>query len=120
MRTSDSERPATVLMDLSGLIIDSTGSAIAERKTSATALAEAFYAKIESDDSKIGAYLILSKERALAKAAVIDALAGKGETLPPLAEVSVGIKDILVSNNIRTTDCSVFLGYLVPRFVYYC
>src|SRR2546422_4743344 len=46
---------------------------------------EAFYTKIESDDPKIGAYLILSKGRALAKAAQIDALAEKGEALPPLA-----------------------------------
>jgi len=103
-------------MDLSGLTIDSTRSAIAERKTSATALAEAFYAKIESDDPKIGAYLILSKERALSKAAQIDALAGKGEALPPLAGVPVGIKDVLVTKDIRTTAGSKILGNYVPPY----
>src|SRR5436305_3768720 len=103
-------------MDLSGLTIDSTRSAIAERKTSATALAEAFYAKIESDDPKIGAYLILSKERALAKAAEIDALAGKVEALPPLVRVPVGIKDVLVTKNIRTTAGSKILGNYVPPY----
>jgi len=55
-------------MNLTGLTIDAARSAVAERTSSAAALAEAFYAKIESDDPKIGAYLILSKERALAKA----------------------------------------------------
>ena len=103
-------------MDLSGLTIDSTRSAIAERKTSATALAEAFYAKIESDDPKIGAYLILSKEHALAKAAEIDALVGKGEALPPLAGVPVGIKDVLVTKDIRTTAGSKILGNYVPPY----
>ena len=103
-------------MDLSGLTIDSTRSAIAERKTSATALAEAFYAKIESDDPKIGAYLILSKEHALAKVAEIDALAGKGEALPPLAGVPVGIKDVLVTKDIRTTAGSKILGNYVPPY----
>jgi aspartyl-tRNA(Asn)/glutamyl-tRNA(Gln) amidotransferase subunit A len=103
-------------MDLRGLTIDSTRSAIAERKTSATVLAEAFYAKIESDDPKIGAYLILSKERAFAKAAQIDALAEKGEALPPLAGVPVGIKDVLVTKDIRTTAGSKILGNYVPPY----
>jgi len=103
-------------MDLSGLTIDSTRSAIAERKTSATALAEAFYAKIESDDPKIGAYLILSKERALAKAAQIDALAEKGDALPSLAGVPVGIKDVLVTKGVRTTAGSEILGNYVPPY----
>jgi len=103
-------------MDLSGLTIDSTRSAIAERKTSATALAEAFYAKIESDDQKIGAYLILSKERALAKAAQIDALAEKGDALPSLAGVPVGIKDVLVTKGVRTTAGSKILGNYVPPY----
>ena len=55
-------------MNLAGLTIDASRSAVAERKTSAAALAEAFYKKIDSDDPKIGAYLIFAKERALAKA----------------------------------------------------
>src|SRR5947209_11853097 len=103
-------------MELTGLTIDSTRSAIAERKTSATALAEAFYAKIESDDPKIGAYLILSKERALAKAAEIDRLAEKGGKLPPLAGVPVGIKDVLVTKGVRTTAGSKILGNHIPPY----
>src|SRR5438045_7247384 len=103
-------------MNLTGLTIDSARSAIADRRTSAAALADEFYAKIESDDPKIGAYLILSKERALSKAAQIDALAGKGEALPPLAGVPVGIKDVLVTKDIRTTAGSKILGNYVPPY----
>ena len=103
-------------MNITGLTIDSARSAIAERKTSATALAEAFYAKIESDDSKIGAYLVLSKERALAKAAEVDRAAEKGEKLPPLAGVPVGIKDVLVTKGVRTTAGSKILGNYVPPY----
>jgi aspartyl-tRNA(Asn)/glutamyl-tRNA(Gln) amidotransferase subunit A len=103
-------------MDLTGLTIDVARSAVAERKTSATALAQNFYAKIESDDPKIGAYLALSKERALAKATEIDALAQKGDALPPLAGVPVGIKDVLVTKGIRTTAGSKILGSYVPPY----
>jgi aspartyl-tRNA(Asn)/glutamyl-tRNA(Gln) amidotransferase subunit A len=103
-------------MNLTGLTIDSARSAVLERKTTAAALTEAFYAKIGSDDSKIGAYLILSRERALAKAAEIDRLVEKGEKLPPLAGVPVGIKDVLVTKGVRTTAGSKILGNYVPPY----
>src|SRR4051812_6079932 len=103
-------------MDLTGLTIDCARSAVAERKTSALALAEAFYAKIESDDPKIGAYLILSHERGLEKAAEIDRLAAKGEQLPPLAGVPVGIKDVMVTRGVRTTAGSKILKNYIPPY----
>jgi aspartyl-tRNA(Asn)/glutamyl-tRNA(Gln) amidotransferase subunit A len=103
-------------VELTSLTIDAARSAVQERKTSATALAEAYYAKIESDDPKIGAYLTLSKERAMAKAAEMDALAAKGETLPPLGGVPVGIKDVMVTRGVRTTAGSKILGNYVPPY----
>jgi aspartyl-tRNA(Asn)/glutamyl-tRNA(Gln) amidotransferase subunit A len=103
-------------MNLTGLTIDSARSAIAAGKISASALAETFYAKIESDDPKIGAYLILSKERALAKAEQIDGLAKRGDGLPPLAGVPVGIKDVMVTKDVRTTAGSKILGNYVPPY----
>ena len=103
-------------MDLRNLTIDAARSAVIEGKTSATALAQSFFAKIESDDPKIGAYLMLSKERALAKAAEIDDLAKKDEKLPPLAGVPVGIKDVLVTRGVRTTAGSKILGNYVPPY----
>src|SRR5436190_1854803 len=103
-------------MELTGLTIDSARSSVAEGKTSATALAELFYAKIESDDPKIGAYLMLSKERALAKAAEVDSLVRKGENLPPLAGVPVAIKDVMVTKGVRTTAGSKILGNYIPPY----
>src|SRR3954467_11203536 len=103
-------------MDLIGLTIDSARSAVAERKTSALALAEAFYAKIKSDDPKIGAYVILSHERGLEKAAAIDQLLKKGAELPPLAGVPVGIKDVMVTRGVRTTAGSKILGNYIPPY----
>src|SRR6185437_12088490 len=103
-------------MDLKNLTIDAARSAVAEGKTSATALAQAFYAKIESDDPKIGAFLMLAKERGLAKAAEIDSLVKKGDKLPPLAGVPVGIKDVLVTKGVRTTAGSKILSNYVPPY----
>src|ERR1700690_1364775 len=111
-----STRNDRFLMDLKSLTIDAARSAVQEGKTTATALAEMFYAKIEMDDSKIGAFLVLSKERALAKAAEIDRLGEKGEKLPPLSGVPVGIKDVLVTKGVRTTAGSKILGNYVPPY----
>jgi aspartyl-tRNA(Asn)/glutamyl-tRNA(Gln) amidotransferase subunit A len=103
-------------MDLKSLTIDAARSAVQERKISAIALAESFYAKIESDDRQIGAYLELSKDRALAKAAEMDALADKGEKLPPLGGVPVGIKDVMVTRGVRTTAGSKILDNYIPPY----
>lgn len=103
-------------MNLNLLTIDAARSAVQERTTSAAALAESFYAKIENDDPKIGAFLTLSKERALTKAAEIDAFAVKGEKLPPLGGVPVGIKDVMVTKGVRTTAGSKILGNYVPPY----
>jgi aspartyl-tRNA(Asn)/glutamyl-tRNA(Gln) amidotransferase subunit A len=103
-------------MDLTLLTIDQARSAVQEQRTSASALAEAYYAKIESDDPKIGAYLTLSKDRALAKAAEIDGLAAKGEKLPPLGGVPVGIKDVMVTKGVRSTAGSKILGNYIPPY----
>ena len=103
-------------MELKSLTIDAARSGVQTRTTSATALAESLYRKITSDDPSIGAYLTLSRERALARAAAIDQLAAKGEALPPLAGVPVGIKDVMVTRGVRTTAGSKILGNYIPPY----
>jgi aspartyl-tRNA(Asn)/glutamyl-tRNA(Gln) amidotransferase subunit A len=82
----------------------------------ATALAESCYARIERDDPKIGAFLTLSKERALAKADEVDQRAKRGDELPALAGVPVAIKDVLVTEGTRTTAGSKILGNYIPPY----
>src|SRR5712671_5407650 len=103
-------------MNLELLTIDAARSAVQERKTSAAMLTESFYAKIQSDDPKIGAFLTLCKDRALAKAAEMDALAARGEKLPPLGGVPIAIKDVMVTKGVRTTAGSKILGNYVPPY----
>jgi aspartyl-tRNA(Asn)/glutamyl-tRNA(Gln) amidotransferase subunit A len=103
-------------MDLKLLTIDGARDAVRDGKTTATALAESFYTKIESDDPKIGSYLTLAKDRAFASAAAIDNMASRGETMPPLAGVPVGIKDVLVTRGVRTTAGSKILGNYIPPY----
>jgi aspartyl-tRNA(Asn)/glutamyl-tRNA(Gln) amidotransferase subunit A len=103
-------------MNVDTLTIDEVRSSIAEGRTSATALAVAFYEKIEKDDPKIGAFLTLSKERALEKAKHLDSAAAQGEDLPPLAGVPVGIKDVMVTRGVRSTAGSKILENYIPPY----
>ncbi|MBV9572524.1 MAG: Asp-tRNA(Asn)/Glu-tRNA(Gln) amidotransferase subunit GatA [Acidobacteriales bacterium] len=98
------------------LTIDAVRSALQERRLTATALTESYFAKIEKQDGEIGAYVTLSKERALNKAAAVDELAAKGDPLPPLAGVPVGIKDVMVTRGVRTTAGSKMLGNYIPPY----
>lgn len=102
-------------MELESLTIDRARDAVASGKTTATALAELHYARIGSCDGEIHSFLALSRERAMAQAAKIDGMAANGETLPPLAGVPVGIKDVLVMQGSPATAGSLILkGYKPP------
>jgi aspartyl-tRNA(Asn)/glutamyl-tRNA(Gln) amidotransferase subunit A len=103
-------------LNLNSLTIDAARSSVQDRKITATALAEAFYAKIQKDDPQIGAYLILSRDRALEQAGRMDQLASRRGKLPPLGGVPIGIKDVLATRGVRTTAGSKILGNYVPPY----
>src|SRR5207253_7970427 len=58
----------------------------------------------------------LCRERALSQAARIDALAAKGDPLPPLAGVPIAIKDVMVTRGVRTTAGSKILENYIPPY----
>jgi aspartyl-tRNA(Asn)/glutamyl-tRNA(Gln) amidotransferase subunit A len=103
-------------VSLDFLTIDSARSALQERRTTALALAEAYYARIEKEDSQIGAFLTLCKERALEQVDCIDRMAAEGKPLPPLGGVPVAIKDVMSTRGVRTTAGSKSLAKYIPPY----
>src|SRR5436309_952172 len=103
-------------MELTSLTIDSARTAVQERKTTAVAMAEAHYARIQKEDGQIGAFLTLSRERALQQAERVDRMAAEGKPLPPLGGVPVGIKDVMSTRGVRTTAGSKILDKYVPPY----
>jgi aspartyl-tRNA(Asn)/glutamyl-tRNA(Gln) amidotransferase subunit A len=83
--------------------------------TKAADLAAGYYQRIAEINPRLNVYLSLSRERALAQAERVDALAAKGDPLPLLAGVPVGIKDVLVMQGAPATAGSKILeGYRPP------
>lgn len=89
--------------------------AITSGELTAVGLAESCYRTIEAENPKINAWLALCKERALQQAQGIDDMRSRGETLPPLAGVPIGIKDVLTMQGVQATAGSRILeGYCPP------
>ncbi|MGD0628610.1 MAG: Asp-tRNA(Asn)/Glu-tRNA(Gln) amidotransferase subunit GatA [Terracidiphilus sp.] len=83
--------------------------------TKAADLAAGYYDRIARVNPHLNVYLSLTKERALAQAELIDAMAAKGDPLPPLAGVPVAIKDVMVMQGAAATAGSKILkGYHPP------
>ena len=78
-------------------------------------LAANYYERIQKLNPRLNVYLSLTKERAFEAAARIDAMAAKGDPLPPLAGIPVGIKDVMVTQGAPSTAGSKILqGYRPP------
>jgi len=106
-------------MELGSLTIEAVRAGVADGSTMATAVAEAHYARIAAEDGPggkgINSFLALSRERAMAQAERIDRLAAKGDALPPLAGVPIGVKDVLTMvGSPATAGSKILQGYMPP------
>ena len=88
---------------------------IASGAVKAVDLVRSYYERIEAVNSQLNVYLSLTRKRALEQADRVDALAAKGDPLPPLAGIPMGIKDVLAMRGAPSTAGSRILkGYQPP------
>ena len=89
---------------------------IVRGEVSAREVTEATLARIEAVEDKVKAFLTVTPELALAQADAIDSARQAGETLPPLAGISLALKDNLCTNGVKTTAGSKILYNFVPPY----
>jgi aspartyl-tRNA(Asn)/glutamyl-tRNA(Gln) amidotransferase subunit A len=89
-------------------------SAVNSREISAREVATISLKRIEAVDGKLGAFLTLEPEKALARADEIDRLV-KDRALP-LAGVPIAIKDNICTRDLRTTCGSRILEHYIPPY----
>jgi aspartyl-tRNA(Asn)/glutamyl-tRNA(Gln) amidotransferase subunit A len=103
-------------MNLNHLTIDAARDAVQKRTVTSTMLVESHYEHIQKEDSTIGAYLTLTRERALEQADRMDRLAAEGKPLPSLGGVPFAIKDVMCTRGVRTTAGSKILDSFIPPY----
>ena len=103
-------------MNIDFLTVDAARTAVLEKQTTATELADAFYRKINVEDPKIGAFLTLCEDRARGQAERVEQLADTGDVLPPLAGVPIAVKDVLATKGVRTTAGSKILANFIAPY----
>jgi aspartyl-tRNA(Asn)/glutamyl-tRNA(Gln) amidotransferase subunit A len=106
-------------MRLGEMSIESVREGVASGAATAASVAEAHYARVAAEDGAggkgINSFLALSRERALSQAAKVDAMAAKGDALPVLAGVPVGVKDVLTMvGSPATAGSRILKGYMPP------
>ena len=89
---------------------------VVDRQVSSVELVRAHLDRIINVDEKLGAFLRVDAERALARAAAIDEAIARGEDPGPLAGVPVAVKDVLVTEGLETTAASRILAGWVPPY----
>ena len=87
---------------------------IADGEISSVELTEFFYRRIEDLNPQLNAYLTLCPEQALADARVADEAVQRGDELGPLHGIPISIKDLELTNGVRTTMGSAIFRDRVP------
>lgn len=87
-----------------------------KKRISARDIVEAHIDRIEKVEEELNAFITISKEEALKSADRIDQKVRNGEKLGPLAGIPIGIKDNIVTKDIRTTCGSKMLENFVPPY----
>ena len=102
----------TSLHDLSAL---EQAAEVRSGGTSAVELVEHYAARIAEHDLAVGAFVTLTLDTARDQAAEADAAVRSGGELPPLLGVPIGIKDLNLTQGVRTTlGSSVFSDFVPP------
>ena len=103
-------------MNLAGKKAHQLHEMLKRRETTATAITESVYQQIEKVDSKIHAYITLTKEMALRKADEIDNEIKNGRPIQPLTGIPIAVKDVLCTAGVQTTCGSHILQGFIPPY----
>ena len=89
---------------------------LADGSASSAEITREYLNQIEADDEKIGAFLRIDAETALAQATDVDRRRQAGEPLGKLAGLPVAVKDVLCDSQTTTTCASRMLENFRPPY----
>jgi len=86
------------------------------KKISAAELTADIFSRVDAAEDKIGAYLTLTREKALADAKAVDDKISRGEKIFPLEGIPCAVKDNICTKGIKTTCASKILENFIPPY----
>lgn len=103
-------------MDITKLSAFEMKQMIHEKEVSSRQLIEAHFNKIDELEKSINAFITLNKEEALKAADRVDEKIKNGEKIGLLAGIPIGVKDNIMTKNLRTTCGSRMLENFIPPY----
>jgi aspartyl-tRNA(Asn)/glutamyl-tRNA(Gln) amidotransferase subunit A len=103
-------------MELHELTIADAIDKLQRKECSSLELTQSVFARIKATEDRLNSFITLTEAPALEQAKKIDARRGKGEALPELAGIPLGLKDIFVTKDILTTCASKILHNFIPPY----
>jgi aspartyl-tRNA(Asn)/glutamyl-tRNA(Gln) amidotransferase subunit A len=103
-------------MNYSSLTIHEASALIANGRLSAASLVQATIERIRSLNPIVNAYITVTEDYALEKAAETDRIIRQGGPLKPLAGIPIAVKDNICTKQIRTSCSSKSLENFIPPY----
>jgi aspartyl-tRNA(Asn)/glutamyl-tRNA(Gln) amidotransferase subunit A len=85
-------------------------------QTTSTAITEGVFDRVREVDARIRSYLTLMEETALEAAAAADTRYSRGDPVGPLDGIPIGVKDLFLTEGVRTTAGSRILENFVAPY----
>ena len=101
-------------MEIGNLTVSEIRELLLDKKISSVDMIEKYFEKIKEND--LNTFITLNKEEAIESAKRIDEKIKNGEELGSLAGVPVGIKDNIITKDLRTTAGSKMLENFIPPY----
>ena len=98
------------------LTIASAARGLRDGEFTSLELTRASLDRIRATDERVRAFVTVTEEAALEAAGRADELIGRGDASSPLAGVPIGLKDVLMTEGVRTTAGSRMLDNLTPPY----
>lgn len=104
------------LPDLPALTLADAARRISRKQLSPVELTESILARIAAVDPRVGAFITVAGDEALAAARIAEREIQQGRYRGPLHGIPFGVKDTYYTKGIRTTAASRVLQHFVPAF----